>query len=70
MAYSCLSEIISLFEQTYSSGRIEPARPIRGTRDRFGTENIKYSHILKIASSIAELYCYDHVMIYNQSFVD
>ncbi|CAB4409293.1 unnamed protein product [Rhizophagus irregularis] len=41
--------------------RIEPARPIRGTRDRFGSENIKYRHILKIASSIAELYCYDHV---------
>ncbi|GES90339.1 histidine--tRNA ligase [Rhizophagus clarus] len=43
------------------TNRIELARPIRGTRDRFGAENIKYSHILKIASSIAELYCYDHV---------
>ncbi|CAI2183454.1 2425_t:CDS:2 [Funneliformis geosporum] len=39
----------------------EPARPVRGTRDRFGTENAKYDHILKVASSIAELHCYNHV---------
>ncbi|CAG8670088.1 10359_t:CDS:2 [Funneliformis mosseae] len=39
----------------------ELARPVRGTRDRFGTENVKYDHILKVASSIAELHCYNHV---------
>src|ERR1051325_9077486 len=46
---------------TFSSGRIEPVRPVRGTRDRFGTENVKYNYILKIATSIAELHCYNHV---------
>ncbi|RIA90595.1 histidyl-tRNA synthetase [Glomus cerebriforme] len=45
----------------FKEGRIEPARPVRGTHDRFGTENVKYNHILKIATSIAELYCYNHV---------
>ncbi|CAG8687324.1 9291_t:CDS:2, partial [Scutellospora calospora] len=41
--------------------RIEPARPVKGTHDRFGIENEKFTHIQKIGTSIAELYCFEQV---------
>ncbi|CAG8750409.1 15145_t:CDS:2 [Gigaspora margarita] len=39
----------------------EPARTVRGTHDRFGVENEKFTHIQKIGTSIAELYCFEQI---------
>ncbi|CAG8604306.1 22331_t:CDS:2 [Cetraspora pellucida] len=41
--------------------RIEPARSVRGTHDRFGIENEKFTHIQKIGTSIAKLYCFEQI---------
>ncbi|RHZ76893.1 hypothetical protein Glove_187g43 [Diversispora epigaea] len=40
---------------------IEPARPVKGTHDRFDNDLVKLDYIRKIGSSIAELHCFEQI---------
>ncbi|CAG8515488.1 10433_t:CDS:2 [Paraglomus occultum] len=43
-----------------SLSKPDPSRPVRGTHDRFGEENVRYKFIQQTAASVAELYCFEH----------